>query len=220
MTYLDLINKVLRGLREPTVADLSATYTLHIGQLVNEVKEEIEDMGPWYALRTTVNKTLTPSTNNVALTTETNERSYLLYTKGMPMAFVVTVDEERRLDVVELGELEAIRALDPDAQEDVPYAVAFAKSNDGLTAHFFPTPDAAYDVRFIMCVPQDELSAAGTTITIPSRPVWQKALVLAMDERGEEFAGSIQRNEARAHQSLWDAVFADFGKDEMTFRAD
>lgn len=217
MTFLQLINKVLRGLREDTATSLSEKYVSHVGQLVNEAKQDLEDMGPWYALRTTVDDTLTPSTSTLDLTANTNERSYLLVDKNRPMAFITEVDEERRLQMVPLSEIQAIRALDPDAQEDIPYAVAFSRSADGLTAHFFPIPDEAYPVRFVFVVPQEDLEEATDVLSVPSEPVWRAALVAAMEERGEEFAGPINGVAERARQARYDALFRDFGAEEITF---
>ena len=217
MTLLQLVNKVLRGLREAQVADIVGTYPLMVVQFVNEAKENIEDIGPWLALRTTVNDTLTQDVSSLDLTGSTNERSYLLFTKNLPMAFITTANEEHRLSVVEKGEIDALNALDPDAQHAVPYAVAFARSNTGLTAHFFPTPDAAYTVRFVFVVPQDELDEATDEISIPGDPVWREALVLAMEERGEEFAGPLDRTVARAQRALGNAMMRDFGAESMTF---
>lgn len=221
MTFLQLINRVLRGLREKQATDVDDTaYVEQIGQLVNEAKTDLEDCGPWYALRTTVTGTLTPSTGSLALTSSTNERSYLMFTQGLPLAFVTTTDEERRLDVVEMGELTAIRALDPDAQEDVPYAVAFQRSNDGITAQFFPIPDAAYTVQFEFVVPQDDLAEDTDVLLVPAEPVWREALVRAMEERGEEFSGPIDRAVQRATIARANAIMRDFGADAMTFEAE
>src|SRR5688500_6188504 len=109
MTFLQAINKVLIGLREAQVADVDALpYTVLIGQLVNEAKTDIEDLGPWQALRTTVNKNTVAGTATIDLTTETNDRSYLLYDKNLPQAFVVTTDKERRLQHVQIDELFAL----------------------------------------------------------------------------------------------------------------
>ncbi len=218
MTFLEAINKVLKGLREATVADVdAAAYTVLIGQLVNEAKVDIEDLGPWQALRTTVNKNTVAGTATIDLTTETNDRSYLLYDRNLPQAFVVTTDKERRLQHIQIDELLALQALNPDHQNDIPAAVAFARAAGGMTAHLWPTPDAVYALRFRFVIPQDDMAAEATVITIPAEPVWREALVRAMEERGEEFAGPIERAVARAEQALGAAVMMDFGAEDLTF---
>lgn len=219
MTYLQLINKVLRGLRENEIGALATSgYPFLIQQLVNEAKEDIEDLGPWKALRSTVNVSLSNGVSTGALT-GTNERSYLLYTNNLPMAFITTADFERRLSVLPLDHIASLQNLYPDADRACPTHVGFAQSSTGLTAHFWPTPDAAYNARFNVIIPQAELAAAATALTIPSRPVWQEALVRAAEERGEEFGGSLDAMRQRAHDSLSSAILADFGSEPLTFEA-
>lgn len=220
MTYLEAVNKILRGLRENEVESVDSSseeYVGLVGQTLNEALEDIQDMGPWYALRTTINKTLSASTSTLDLTAETNDKSYLLYSNNQPQAWVVTDNEEHRLQVIEQGQMDGLRAVNPDADENVPYAVSFNKSNDGLTAEFWPTPDSGYDVRFVIVVPQPDMDDDLDEIAIPAGPVWREALIRLMDERGEEFSSSLERKESSAARALDAAVLNDFGRDNMTF---
>jgi hypothetical protein len=60
MTYLELVNNVLKRLRERTVNAVSeSAYSELIGVLVNDAKSEIENAWNWSALRNTL--TLTTS---------------------------------------------------------------------------------------------------------------------------------------------------------------
>jgi hypothetical protein len=222
MTLLQAVNKVLVGLREPTVAALTATYTVQVLQFINDAKQDLEDSGPWQALRTTVSKTLTPATSTVSLTTETNDRSYLLFKDNVGLAYVTTADKERFLEVVDVEKIQAMQLLVPDQPNDIPCMVAFARANGGLTAHFWPTPDAAYTVKFVMVIPQAELTTSdgSTEFTIPAEPIWREALVMAMEERGEELAGPIERAVARSQQARMNAIMADFGAEAWTFQAE
>jgi hypothetical protein len=55
MTYLDLINNVLRRLREDTVDTANATdYSHLIGDLVNDAKKIVENSFDWTALRDSI----------------------------------------------------------------------------------------------------------------------------------------------------------------------
>ena len=55
MTYIQIINAVLRRLREDEVASPSDTeYSTLIGDFVNETKREVEAAWNWTALRTTI----------------------------------------------------------------------------------------------------------------------------------------------------------------------
>jgi hypothetical protein len=222
MTLLEAVNKVLVGLREVTVANLTATYSGQIVQLINDAKQDLEDMGPWMALRTTISKSLVAGTSTVSLTTETTDRSYLLFKDGQGLAYLTTADKERMLTVVSVEEIQRLQLLIPDQPNDIPCYVAFARANGGQTAHFWPTPDAAYTVKFVFIVPQADLTTSdgSTSFTLPAEPIWRRALVMAMEERGEELSGPIDRAEARAQQATWNAVMMDFGAEPMTFRAE
>jgi hypothetical protein len=52
MTYLDLVNNVLRRLRETEVASVQSTaYSKLIGDIVNDAKDLVENSWDWSALR-------------------------------------------------------------------------------------------------------------------------------------------------------------------------
>jgi len=60
MTYLELVNGVLRRLRENQVSAVDQNpYSLLIGDLVNDAKRIVEDAWDWSALRTTLTITTT-----------------------------------------------------------------------------------------------------------------------------------------------------------------
>lgn len=62
MTYLDIVNNILRRLRERAVSTVDETaYSTLIGILVNDAKSEVENAWNWSALRQTL--TLTTSAN-------------------------------------------------------------------------------------------------------------------------------------------------------------
>ena len=64
MTYLNLVNNVLRRLREDTVSTVSNdTYSTMVGDFVNDAKEMVESAWDWSALRTTSGSPLTITTS-------------------------------------------------------------------------------------------------------------------------------------------------------------
>lgn len=217
MTLLEAVNRVLRGLREPQVSSFTAEHSLMVVQLVNEAKQDLEDIGPWSALRSTVDVSLADGENSVVVT-GTTDRSYLLFDEmNQPMAFVVTEDQECRMQVVPYQHILARRALDFPVQDDIPYLVGFDRSGGQMTAHVYPGSSGTHNLRFVVVIPQEELSTEVDEISIPSEPVWREALVRAMEERGEEFAGPIEAARARAEQAKSNAMLRDFGADPMTF---
>ena len=69
MTYIDLINNVLRRLREDTVDTANGTdYSALIGDLVNDSKKIVENSFDWTALRDSIILTTTSGTSEYSLT--------------------------------------------------------------------------------------------------------------------------------------------------------
>ena len=219
MTFLELVNKVLRGLREDTVESLSGTYPRHIGQLVNQAKEEIEDMGPWEGLRDTVNGTAAIGVDTVDLTADTNERSYLQYLNNVAQVFTYDAELEAvQLHLIQPNEMANLWLFNDSQPDSQPVYASYTKTNGGLIFRLFPAPSETLTLRTRLIVPQAELTATETELLIPSGPVWRRALVMAMEERGEDFAGPIERVRRDADNYLMSAVMSDFlAQNTLTF---
>ena len=213
MTTRELLNKVLRGLRQFSLVIASGTasttdeYLLMILQFINEAKEEVEESGwPWQALRQTVTVTLAASTVEYDLTiagaadVDTNDRSRLLYENvtgsenfrltdtAQPQCWDVTDSDESRLTEVSQEKMERYHLTDND---DTGEPTHFALWNDGdsIRMKVWPIPNEVRTLKLRMFIPQAELaddSLEATTLSIPSRPVYLKALWKANAERGSE----------------------------------
>ena len=73
MTYLELVNAVLRRLRLEQVNSVAETdYSLLIGDFINDAKADVEVAWDWSALRTTLTVSTTASIFNYALTGSQN----------------------------------------------------------------------------------------------------------------------------------------------------
>ena len=73
MTYLNLVNNVLRRLREDEVSNVQdTTYSKMVGDFVNDAKRMVEDAWDWSALRTTLTITTSSDVFNYALTGSQN----------------------------------------------------------------------------------------------------------------------------------------------------
>ena len=209
----DLLNKVLRGLRQfdliITGTSTTDTYILMLLQFVNEAKEEIEESGwAWQALRQTITLTLSSATSVYAITAagpadiDTNDRSRLLYENvssqgasegfynsatSAPMVFDVTTGTEVRLQERTQEFIERLHFTDND---ETGKPVYFTLYSDGasLIMRVWPTSDGTYTLKLRIFDPQDELSSSTltTTLSLPFRPVWTRALFKANEERGSE----------------------------------
>lgn len=212
MTTLELINKVLRGMRQfgmliPTgTASTTDDYLLMILQFINEAKEEVEECGwAWQALRQTVTLTVSASTveydlvSSGAADVDTNDRTRLLYENvrgnemfresdsAMPQVWDVTDSSESRLTQVTQETMERWHMTDDD-QTGEPTHFAVWNDGDSMRMKIYPIPDGTYTLKMRLFIPQAELSNTDltTTLTIPSRPVYLKALWKANAERGSE----------------------------------
>ena len=73
MTYLDIVNNVLRRMREEEVTSVQgSTYSKMVGDFVNDAKRMVEDAWDWSALRTTLTITTTDDIFNYVLTGSQN----------------------------------------------------------------------------------------------------------------------------------------------------
>jgi hypothetical protein len=218
MTYLELINRVLTRLRLDTAADLSESYTLLVGQFVNQAKEEIEAEGPWKALRSEVTVTTAAATDTYTIT-GTNERSYVLRGADDDLEiFETTTGSHTQVEVIDWEDMRQLKKLEPSVTSGRPTYVAFDKTSTGLRLQFYPTPDSIRTYAVTCVIPQAELSVASTSMSIPGRPVWMLAAFYAAQERGAELSGEL--TEAKARDAVQAAILNDFGLDTRGFYPD
>ncbi len=238
VTTLTVLNKVLRGLRQfgllidTGTEVLTDDYLLMILQFVNEAKEEIEEAGwAWEALRQTVTVTLAQGTHSYTLTaagdadTDTNDRSRLLYENvqsssvgfrnsdsARPMVFDVTTSDENRLREITVERFQRLRLTDNDEQGK-PTLFAVQQQSDNMQLHIWPQPDGVYTLKMRVYIPQVELSEltiTATTVTIPHRPIWTRALFKANQERGEE----LGKEGSALHRAMLDAHASAVGNEQ------
>lgn len=218
MTYIELINKVLRRLREKQVVTLTSEYTLHVGDMVNEAKDQVEEAWDWKCLRSTVTFPTVAGTTDYLLT-GTTEKTRLLYDKrsGRPQVFNIT-DGGARMCEIGLEQARADLATSPPQAR--PYHFSVIRASNGLTLRISPAPDAVYSIQANIVQPQATLAATGTALTVPSEPVWLLALASAAAERGSGMGARAEALELRARERLAAAIIQDMEPGELTVYAD
>lgn len=213
MTYLEIINKVLKRLREDTVDDWDeTTYSTLIGEYVNEVKREVEDSWSWGNLRLTVQAT---TANNVFRyeITGVKERGKVLQ--------VWNDTEDYLLNPVSSNYLTTLFTTN-NTQSGKPmlYGVNGLSMDDDLYIDMWPVPDGVYTINVDCYAPQEDLEANDTKLLAPYWPVILGTYALAVSERGEN--GGIGYSEAyeRYQKALSDAIAVDARNypDEITWR--
>lgn len=209
-TYLQLVNKVLRRLRETEVASVTEnTYSTLIGEFVNQAKREVEEAWTWHRLRTTVSITTANGTSSYTLT-GAGDRFRLLHDPYTGRPDVINTTSDYYLHQAPSTAWMRQRQLLGTQQNGQPLYFNFnSYSSDDPLVDLWPVPTATETISFSMYIPQADLSTGSTTIVVPEEPVILRAWSLAISERGED-QGSISNEVDRQYfESLGNAVSAD-----------
>ena len=218
MTYREIINSVLRRLREDTIdSDWSGNlydsvtisdYQKLIGELVNDSKKNVESYHDWNALRETFN-----------VKTSLGNMQYTLgdATKGAGVSFKV-------LDVIcqDTGQvLEQVPNDWTSASTGKPTYYAFngisqagTNREPDFNIDFYPVPDSTQTISVNIVGAQKELKTASQVLRVPSQPVILGAWARAIAERGEDGGSISSAVAAEARDSLNIAVQLDAGNME------
>ncbi len=202
MTYLDLVNNVLRRIRETEVISVQTTsYSKLIGDLINDAKDLVENSWDWSALRTTLTVTTTADIFNYSLTGSGNnikELNVLNDTSNLLMKYQTNnwFDTQYLL-----GE--------PVSGSPVYYTYNGVDADGDTLIDVYPKPDDVYTLRFNCTLRNANLSADLDTMVIPSAPVIHLAVALATRERGETGGTSTAEYFSIANKHLSDAIAMD-----------
>jgi hypothetical protein len=193
MGYLDIVNNILKRLRERTVSTVNeSSYSSLIAVLVNDAKETVENAWNWSALRTTLSATTTSGIFNYELNGSLNSLTVLDATNVTDNFFL---DYKAAHDFNKFF-------LSNDVATGSPYYYSFnGVSVDGDTqVDLYPIPDKAYTIRFNCVLRSDDLVNDADTVTVPSKPIELLAYAMAVEERGED--GGINPVSAYARASV------------------
>jgi hypothetical protein len=205
MNYIQLVNSVLRRLRETEVSSVADNaYSKLIGEFINDAKRQAEDAYPWNAL----SDTLTTTTSNTVF-------NYVLTGSGQRFRVIDVLNDTSNI-IVNNATTRWMNEqfLLTSVQKGSPAYYNFngTDSNGDTKVDLFPIPDGVYELKFNIIKPQVALSADADTLLIPSEPVIFNATARAMAERGED--GGIASGEMYAiyKQSLADAIAIESGR--------
>lgn len=205
MTYLQIVNNILKRLRERTVSSVSeTTYSNLIGVLVNDALVDVENSWSWSGLRTT----LVASTSN-------NVFNYELNGSQNNMTVLDVINDTDDIFLKQKGSHEFNNLfLNSVPATGSPYYYSFnGISADGDTqVDLYPIPDGVYTINFNVILRSAELTNDSTTFNIPTKPIELLAYALAVEERGEDGGISPTSAYARANNALQDAISLDATK--------
>lgn len=212
-TFLQIVNNVLRDLREAEVSTWDETdYSKMVAGLVNAIRQNVEDAWTWTAQRSDVNITMTPGTHTYALT-GCDERAQVLVAWNdstdtrlaeAPSGYAQQYDygvtpSTGRVDMYKLGGM----------------------SSGVRQVRVFPTPSTADELYFTVHIPSDDWDGDDDVCTLPWRPIVEGAVARARYERGEDGGVSFADQVSFMSRSLADYVSKDAAavSDELIWTA-
>jgi hypothetical protein len=203
MTYLKLVNAVLRRLREKEVTTLSGnnTYAKLIGDFVNEAKNMVENAWDWSALRTTM-----------TVTTQDNIFNYILVGSGNRFEVLNVInDTSDNFVEYQTGTWFDKAYLMSDVVKGSPNYYNFngVDDNGDTQVDLYPKPDGVYDIRFNVIKRTPDLSLDTDKVLIPSRPIVLLAYAMAIEERGEDGGNSSMWAYQSGQSALSDEIALD-----------
>jgi len=205
MTYLELVNNVLRRMREDEVSTVPAnTYSKMVGDFVNDAKNLVETSWDWSGLRTTLTVTTTANIFNYVLTGS----------KNRVKALDVINDTSNNFMEYRPSSWFNDKYLNQDPVSGSPeyYTYNGVNGNGDTQIDIYPKPDGVYAIRFNCIKRNAELSSDTDELVIPSAPVIHLAIALLARERGETGGTSAPEYFAIADKYLSDAIALDAQK--------
>jgi len=204
-TYLDLINNVLRRLRERVVSTANeSSYSTLVGIFVNDAREEVENAWQWSGLRENISITTAASTVSYDLPNTRSRFTLLSVTNTTSKTKLQYRDPAWFIDKTVLNT--------PETGSPLYYTFDSVASDGDTQVKLYPTPDGAYNIDFYTDLRDLDLSADTDVLVVPHRPVQLLAYAKAIEERGED--GGVQSGSAFfiASRSLSDSIVFDAAK--------
>lgn len=232
MTYLELVNKVLKRMRETEVTTVSGSaISKVVGELVNDAKRVVEDAWQWSHLIDWVAIETVAGQYNYSLNSATEAVTQVQGdTLGERARFRRNPETDRILSFINFpaGKEGQLREFSFEARFDLraaeitqdirntPDSVGLqplspleeGKINKNLV--LWPIPDTdGLIVTTYFTNPQNDLENDGDVMWVPKDPVLQLAYLYSLYERGEELGESASLTTEKARMALSDAIAHD-----------
>ena len=206
MTYLQLVNAVLRRLRESEVTTVQGagntnSYARLVGDFINEAKSQVEAAYDWSALRTTNTVTTSANVFNYELQ-DTRTSAKVLD------VFNDTNNIEMRYQTSNWFDNEFLMA-NPPVGVPIYYNFNGVSSEGNIQVDIYPIPDGVYTIRFNMTSRNLPLTADTDVTVLPTRPIILLATAMAIEERGEDGGQQSMNAYGMAQSALSDELSFD-----------
>lgn len=213
MTFLNIMNNVLRRLREEEATTVTgSTYIKMVGDFINDAKQLVEEANDWSALRETVVVTTAAADNTYSLTGSSDNVKVMSVINDTQNCFMGYQTKDWFNDSLYVA----------DEVQGAPkyYTYNGLDSSGDTQVLVSPTPDGVYSLRFDTIKRQAPLTNGTDTLLVPAQPVIHLAIALLARERGETGGTSTAEYFTIANKYLSDAIAIDAAKhpEEMVFR--
>ena len=213
MTYLEIVNAVLRKLREDEVTVVQENdYSKLIGDFVNDALNSVEAAWDWSSLRQVID-----------LTTFDNQKTYSLTDFGIrgELMSLYNVSEKQEITQRTKAYIKDKHYKDPDNTTGKPRYFAFDGTdvNNDTQVTFYPTPNDTYQLEANVVLRDQKLVNDADTTKLPTQPIIQLAFAYALRERGETGGQGAMEQVVIAQTDLANAIALDAGNNsgELVF---
>jgi hypothetical protein len=213
MTYLEIVNAVLRKLREDEVTVVQENdYSKLIGDFVNDALNSVEAAWDWSSLRQVID-----------LTTFDNQKTYSLTDFGIrgELMSLYNVSEKQEITQRTKAYIKDKHYKDPANTTGKPRYFAFDGTdvNNDTQVTFYPTPNDTYQLEANVVLRDQRLVNDADTTKLPTQPIIQLAFAYALRERGETGGQGAMEQVVIAQTDLANAIALDAGNNsgELVF---
>ena len=203
MTYLEIVNKVLRLMRETSAISVTIVDDIVVELVadhVNDAKRHVEGAHNWNALRHTWDVTIPAGASSFALP-GAGSQAQIDYIFGEDGTELRETTNKRLAYKRKAG----TQTMPPSLE----YAVDGIDANRDIKVRVYPAPAADYDVEVSGFKKQADLVQDTDILLVPAQPVIYLALALAARERGEVGGQTAGEIFGMAEQYLKDAIAND-----------
>lgn len=245
-THLQLVNRILARLREDQVVSASDNdYAELVAEFVADAYEEVNEEHFWEVFKHRLIVDLEIGTRKYDLTRTVANGGGIRNSTGVakddteltwidhdtPEVERYDSDSDDQTDAmmyVSPEQLRAMKAMDRDETNvDPTHFTVYQENTSGTTRLYlevYPIPAEASVMEVIVWTKPDRLTSTGSTdatnILSPVRPVYQLALMYALNERGEEMGEPGNVAERRYVNALGAAIEKDIGPAQRGGRYD
>lgn len=209
MTYLEIVNSVLKRLREAQVGSVAeSTYSTLIGELVNEAKREVENVWSWSANSYRLSLSQQSDDNQVNLGSQITQSYDPQRSKFTRMWNASGENTMFQIDLETMSRYEEQQPLQK-AFSEYWRPEGLGNELDEVFIRIWPTQTTSQTLYLYGSFPQRDLPSDGTEIKVSPYPVILGAYALAIAERGDDRGDTLTKAQLSYEQALADAIAID-----------